>query len=385
MKRASLRVWFFSAALAFSCGFVSFVARAESPAEQEARANALFKEALAAFAAGDYATACPKYEEVVKIKPGLGARIGLGDCYRKMGRLSRAWEVYRAIVDDAPEIAKQAKTWADGSKAQKRGEEAKKRLEEIEPHLGWIKLSVAEGAAKQPSFVVHLDGAVVTSDRFGARLPADRGEHLIDASATGKKAFDKSVAVAEGAELTVTVAPLDDEAPPLDKPKTGGDEPLGSKLPVGPRDGGDSSKGGGDAGVGPRPEGSPDRTLPTTPSDKFFSTQRILGLGLGLAGVGAGVAGAVFGFQAIDKRDASEVGGHCVGNVCDEVGLPLRQESFDAGRRSTGFLIGGGIAFAAGVALFVTAPRAPRGAKASLPLETTISIGPSAIVLRGRF
>jgi len=342
----------------------------------------LFQEAREAFIAGDYATACPKYEEVVKLRPGLGARIGLGDCYRKMGRLARAWEVYRAIANDAPELAKKAKTWADGSTARKRGQEAETRLKELEPHLGWITIAVPAPVASVPSLVVHLDGAAVEGARLGARLPAEKGDHVVDASAPGKKAWEKTVGIAEGAELTVTVPALEEEKPPppVDtrpkenpNPSTNGANGTnagnGASGPTGPR------AGEGDGTTGPRV--GPDVTTPIVPKDGFFSTQRAVGLGIGIAGLAAGGVGAYFGLEAMRLRDESEKDGHCEGNVCDPKGLPIRQESYKNGNLSTGFFIGGGIAFATGFALFLTAPK--RKATAS-----AIIVTPSSILWTGR-
>jgi hypothetical protein len=372
-ERARLFAWAARSLAVTSLVLVAPFASAQSGDADQARANELFQDARTAFLAGDYAKACPKYEEVVRLRPGLGARVGLGDCYRKMGRLARAWEVYRGIANDAPDLAARAKSWADGSTARKRGKEAETRLAEIEPHLGWITIAIAEPVAALPNLAVHLDGVAVDKARLGVRLPAERGEHVIDASAPGKRAWEKSVAIAEGAELTVAVQALDDEgtpAGPVDKPKEGG----GANPPLG---GGTKPPPDGGTSLGkPLP---PDKTEPIVPKDEFFSTQRKIGLGLGIVGVGAVGVGAYFGLRAWDKRDASEVDGHCEGNLCDEVGLPLRRESYQAGKVSTGLFIGGGVVFATGLALFLTAPKRARSS------GTALIVGPSAILWTGRF
>lgn len=341
----------------------------------EQKVNALFVEARDAFVAGDYATACPKFEEVVRMKPGLGARIGLGDCYRAQVRLAKAWEVYKAVVDDVPDLVKRAKGFAEQSKVKKRGEEAQSRIKEIEPKLGWVVLVVPEAVLSLKDLVIHLDGMTVAPAKVGVRLPVDRGEHVVDVAAAGKKPWDKTVALVEGAELSVAIQPLEEDVPPVkpvDPPVKTGPDPNSQTNPVTnpmPPIGGDK----------PPPAGS----LPPRDAKQeefgFFSTQRILGLSLGVVGAGGMIAGAVFGGQAISKRDASEAGGHCIGNRCDAIGLPLRQGSYDAGQASTGFFIGGGIALAAGVALFLTAP------KRMSPVQTTFVVGPSSIHCIGRF
>jgi hypothetical protein len=345
-------------------------------AVDEQRVNALFAEARAAFVAGDFAEACPKFEEVVRLKPGLGARIGLGDCYRAQSRLAKAWEVYKGVLDDVPALVKKAKGFTEQSKVQKRGDEARARIKEIEPKLGWIVLVVPEAVLALNDLVIHLDGVVVDRAKLGVRLPVDRGEHVVDVSAAGKKTWDKTVALADGAELPVAIQPLEDDVPPV---KTGPTEPPnntgntgntsntppGPILPLGPD-------------KPPQGAGGPPADVKTD-GNAFFSTQRIVGLSLGGVGVGAILGGAILGGRAIEKRDESEAGGHCVGNRCDEIGLPLRQASYDAGIASTGLFIGGGIVLAAGVAVFLAAP------KRSLPVQATFVVGPSSLHCLGRF
>lgn len=337
-------------------------------AVDEQKVNTLFNEARDAFVAGDYATACPKYEEVVRIKPGLGARIGLGDCYRAQGRLSKAWEVYKGVIEDVPELVKKAKGFTEQSKVQKRGDEAKTRIKEIEPKLGWMVLVVPESVLAMKDAVVHVDGIVVDRAKFGVRMPVDRGEHVVHVYAPGKKAWDKTVALVEGAELSVTVQALEDEPPPV-KP--------------GPVE--TQTTGNTGTQTNPPPLIAPDKPPPDQvrppPDTKngFFSTQRIIGLSLGAVGAGALIAGAVFGNRAIEKRDASEEGGHCVANRCDQIGLPLRQESLDAANLSTGFFVGGGVALAAGAAIFLIAPKQNGSPRATLVL------GPSSLHCIGRF
>jgi hypothetical protein len=339
-------------------------------AVDERKINAVFAEARDAFVAGDYATACPKFEEVVRLKPGLGARLGLGDCYRAQVRLAKAWEVYKGVVDDVPELVKKAKGFTEQSKVQKRGDEARARIKEIEPRLGWVVVVVPEAVLVLQDVVVQLDGITLDKARFGVRVPVDKGDHVVDVSAPGKKSWGKSVALGEGSEFSVAVEPLEDDVPivkaaPVEPPvKTGPDAipQAGPITPIGVKD--------------PPPDsGRP----PMDTKNEFFSTQRIVGLSLGVVGVGAFVAGAVFGARAIEKRDESEAGGHCAASRCDEIGLPLRQASYDAGNASTGLFIGGGVAFAAGAAFFLTAP------KRTLPVQATFVVGPSSIHCIGRF
>jgi hypothetical protein len=360
-----------TAIVLLSVGLCAVPARADDAVDEQ-KINALFAEARDAFVAGDYGTACPKFEEVVRQKPGLGARIGLGDCYRAQQRRAKAWEVYKGVVNDVPDLVKRAKGFTEQSKVRKRGEEAQARIKEMEPYLGWVLLMVPESVLGLQDLVIHLDGAVLDRTKLGIRLPVDRGEHIVDVSAAGKKTWGKTVALVEGADLSVTIEPLEDDVPPV-KPvpiepphvKTGTEtKPSAGKLPS---IGGDSTL--------------PPKVGPLRPDtkDEYLSQQRVFGITLGAVGIGAALAGAAFGIRAVQKRSESEAGGHCVANRCDDIGLPLRQASYNAGNASTGLLIGGGVALAAGAALFLTAP------KHALPVQATIVLGPSSIQCIGRF
>ena len=352
---------------------VGVSARAQTGDDNEARAKVVFQEARTAYLAGDYAVACPKYEEVVRLRPGLGARLGLGDCYRKQGKLARAWETYRGIADDAPGLVEKASTWADKTTAKKRGEEARSRLAEVEPELGWLTIVVAEPVAALPGLVLQLDGVTLGRGRYGVKLPADRGEHVIDASAPGKKSWEKSVAMGAGAELTVGVQSLEDEAPakPPEGPNTKPPEGPNTKPP----DGANTKPPDGVTPILPPEEKTPKEA----PQYDFFSTRRVIGLGLSVAGIGALGVGSYFGLDAIDKRDQSTATGLCVGSVCEGEGYRLRQASYDAGNVSTGLFVAGGVLLVSGVTLFLTAPKKQQQTSVSLV------VGRSSVLLTGRF
>jgi hypothetical protein len=97
-----------------------------------------------------------------------------------------------------------------------------------------------------------------------------------------------------------------------------------------------------------------------TPAHNAPSTQRWIGLGVGGLGViGLGVGG-VLGLVAMSKRDQSNSGAipHCDANdICSSDGLALRKEAESAATGSTIAFVAGGIALAAGVVLYITAPR----------------------------
>src|SRR6185295_14702479 len=72
------------------------VARAQ--ARDPAAAEALFSAGREAFEKGDYATACPKFEESHRLDPGAGALINLAACREKLGKLASAWESWQQAL-----------------------------------------------------------------------------------------------------------------------------------------------------------------------------------------------------------------------------------------------------------------------------------------------
>src|SRR4051794_13843510 len=58
-------------------------------------AQAVFDSAQGLMAAREYAAACPKLEEVVRLVPaGVGAKLQLAKCYDEAGRVASAWAAY---------------------------------------------------------------------------------------------------------------------------------------------------------------------------------------------------------------------------------------------------------------------------------------------------
>src|SRR6185369_8069767 len=92
-----------------------------------------------------------------------------------------------------------------------------------------------------------------------------------------------------------------------------------------------------------------------------WGAQRIAGIAVGGAGIAGVIVGAVFGAQAIAKKNASNEGGQCdAKDLCDATGSGLRQDGLRAATISTIAMIAGGVAVAGGVVLVVTAPSKPR-------------------------
>jgi hypothetical protein len=309
----------------------SAVAQPADP-QKLAVAQALFERAQAAMDKKDYASACPKLEEVTRILPnGVGGQLTLAQCYEGAGRLASAWTTYV--------IAQAAAARANRPEQEK---QARVRAEAVKPRLAELAVTVAEALRSLPGLAVERDGAPVGAAQWGVPLPVDKGKHVVVATAPGKQRWEKTVEVpADGTTVSVEVAGVADVEP-----------------------------------VAVVAEPPPPPVPPPAPA---WSGLRIGGVVLGGAGlVGIGV-GSAFGAVAIARKNQSSsqcgAGDQSTDpNKCTSAGTSLRSEGLRAASISTGAFVAGGIALAGGITLFVVAPQR---------VEVRVGVGLGAIEVAG--
>lgn len=181
------------------------VAFAQSPAEL-AKARTLFKEGVSLEAAGDWASALSKFQEVGKVKTTPAVRYHIGRCKEHLGRLNEALGEYRIAEYEAQE-----------AKAKELGEitKAKTELEARVPKLTIIRGKGAESAK------VELDGVALGEAQVGKEVSTDPGPHRVVAKVGGSQ-FEMTVTLAEGESKELELVPPDDFNPkpaPPDEPK----------------------------------------------------------------------------------------------------------------------------------------------------------------------
>ena len=261
-------------------------ARGATP-EEVAAAEATFSDGKKAAAAGDYGRACPKFAESLRLDPGTGTALNLGDCLEHLGRLASSWGMFR-------EAAALARAAGDSG----RQGEAERRAGLLEPLLPKIVI-VLSPATRLPSIAIKRDGNAVGEGQWGSPVPIDAGEHLIEASAPGKKPWRATLTVEPKPGVTTIEVPALEDAPP----------------------------GSPEAGPAPR---------------AFWVPQRLAGLGVGLAGVAALAAGGAVGGAALAKYGATK--GECLQvaqRACTAPGVAARSTALKLADASTGLLIGG--------------------------------------------
>jgi hypothetical protein len=285
-------------------------ARADD-AGHKAAAQVLFEQGRSLVLEKKFAEACPKFAESLRLDPGIGTMLWLADCYENNGQTASAWAQFK-------EAAATAALQHDP-----REKVARRRVEALEPRLAKLTLvPPAEGIV--PGLEVRRDGIVVGNAEFGIPVPADPGIHTVAASAPGRKPWSSQVRVPPEVGLTSVTVPV------LDKAELGDslhDQAQASAQPEGP--------------ASDRPSGQ---------------TQRTLGIVTASAGVVVLGVGTYFGLHA--KQTYDNASPDCPNNACDGAGRLARSDANSQATVATVLFPVGLAAVAAGVVLYVVAPRA---------------------------
>ncbi len=306
--------------IAFVTALASLATSPLAHADDSAAAQSLFDQAKKEMAAKDYASACPKLEESLRLQEGIGTLLNLASCYEHAGKLASAWSKYL-------EVATRARAAGQAARARI----GKERADALAPKLSNLVVDVP-GATHPDGLEVRRDGTVVGPAEWGVAIPADAGTHTIEASAPGHKPWSQTVVVADGA--TTAHVSVGDLAP----------------LPVSHVEA---------TPVASAPEPSPAPPPPDVASEPEHSTKTlkiaaVVAGGLGVVGVGLGTA---FGIISLgDHNDAAKVcppPGPCM--TADQA--DLWRKAHDAGNVSTIAFIAGGVGLAAGSVMWVVATR----------------------------
>jgi hypothetical protein len=312
-----------------------------------AAAQALFDEAQALMNAKRFAEACPKLAESLRLDPGIGTQFHLASCHEHEGKLASAWAAFLEVASLAAATGQDARAKA-----------AKRRAALLEPRLPKLKI-VVPPVARASGLEVTRDGVMVGQAQWDLALPVDPGDHQVEVTAPGRRAFAGAVTVAEGATATLQVPQLEaaTEAPAA-KPLSGTPvpEPEAAPAPV-------------------QAQPSP---VSEAPAADASSGPPALAIVLGVGGVVFVGAGAALGLVAGGKNDDSKK--HCDPddpNLCGDRGVELRDDAYLFGNLATvGFLVGGA-AIATAAVLWITSDdteSAGKGATVSLA-ATPSSVG----------
>jgi len=313
-------------------------------AGDKAAGEAAFLQAKDLMKAGKVAEACSAFEKSQAADPQLGTEYNLATCYEKLGRLASAWTEFRELAQRDSNAGRKA--------------DSQKHADAIQPRLIKLLISVRAPVA---GLVVSRNGADVSAS-VGIESPVDPGEYELSAQAPGYKPWSvKVTAQQEGGTVQVTVPELERLPQDLTKPV---DRKLESIPPAGGL--------GGSVVAAPAPK----------------SNRKLIGLSVGGAGLAATGVGLFFGSRAMSKwNDAKKLcpNSTCANETDQTAGDKLVADARSAGTIST-VLVGVGVAaVAAGVVLYVTAPKG--GAVEHAGLQVSPMVGPDgfAVAASGHF
>jgi serine/threonine-protein kinase len=235
-------------------------------------ADDLFREGVQLFARGEFAAACDRFDRSYKLEPAPGTLYNLAGCHEKEGKLWQARLDYVDLVDRATKAGKLDKAHL-----------AQQRLAEVEARLPKVALTFP---ADSTVTMIVLDGVPVPPGVWHDSVPVDRGPHVLEFVAPGKRGVKATFTATQVATVRVDVPHLEPDAavaPPV--------APLPpSATPPQP------------APPGPPPA----QTVAPPGASSGPSASRIAGLVVGGAGlVGLGI-GTYFGLHASSlKSDAN--------------------------------------------------------------------------------
>ncbi len=335
--------------IALSIALAALTRPALAGPEEEAAAEALFREGLRLMQEQRFPEACPKLAESQRLDPAVGTLLYLGECYEKNGQVASAWATFQTAA----------------AAARKEGQDDRRRIaleraSQLEPQVPKLVVDV-DPAARVVGLVVTRDANELAEAAWRVPIPVDPGSHVVSVSAPGKRSWTRTVTLEAGqGVVTVQVPALADEvtAPPAPPPRA-------TPAPAGKEVGADTPP------PPARAERGPARRAPA------YVTGAV-----GLVVLGGGVG---FGIASNAKeRDSEEFCNPQDPSECDRTGMNLLDEARTyATAANVGYAVGGA-ALVTGVVLFVTAPRsrpAPAGWRV-VPIATPEAAG---VVLRRGF
>jgi hypothetical protein len=303
--------------------------RAQISPGDKAAAEALFDQGLQLMRSGQYGEACAKLEQSQGIDHGIGTMLYLAECYEKSGRTASAWALFRQAASEAAAAGQS-----------ERADAGRRRAARIEPTLSKLTISVADPSP--PGLEVVRNGEKIANPLWGVAVPVDPGQHQIEARAPGYATWSGSLRVEpNGAAASVLIPAL---------VKTEISPAVATQTPISPLP---------EAVPVPAPAAAANASAAQqAPSAATrVSTQRVLGVVAGGVGVVALTIGAVFGAKAIAKND--DAGNYCAGGgarCTDPRGVTLTEDAKSAARLANVFVIGGAVAAAAGLVIYLSAP-----------------------------
>jgi len=187
-----------SAALLLSALTVAAPVFAQS--QQEAAAQIRFGKGRDLFMEKKYAEALVEFRAASELFASPNTRFYIGRCERELGHPGRAYIELQRAASDAADRARTDPKYATTR------DNARQEAQALEGKFGRL---VVKGK-DLPGLAVTVGGAPFATAAFGVATPTDPGNVEVSATAKGKVAFKKTVAVKAGDTVEVTIDLKDD-------------------------------------------------------------------------------------------------------------------------------------------------------------------------------
>lgn len=174
-----------------------------APGEQK-EADKHFKAGVALFKESKYAEALAEFERAYEIAPHPLVLYNIATCHRELSHYGEAVKFYRRFIKEGP----QAKVAKDKIKT------AQTELDGVLARIARVTVSVSSGAGTE----LLVDGISLGTAPFEEPIILPPGEHRLTARAVGHKDAERTVRVASGDEVEVTLTLADAPAEPAAKP-----------------------------------------------------------------------------------------------------------------------------------------------------------------------
>ncbi|MDI1430155.1 tetratricopeptide repeat protein [Polyangium sorediatum] len=174
-------------------------------------ATELFQRGKQYMSKNEFRSACPFFEESVKLDPVILSKFALTKCYYETERYARAFELLEDIQKTAKDPAEVKRARAIAAT--------------IAPNLVKLTIVRASPTMRQAGLGIHLDGVRLDEASWQGSAPAtkmlDIGEHVVLATAPGKVPWRQSFLMSSPDKpITIHVPRLADELPPQPAPVT---------------------------------------------------------------------------------------------------------------------------------------------------------------------
>jgi len=334
----------------------------EDSATETAAARTLAVDGLKLAQSGKCDEAIPKLERSEKLHHSAIVLSRLGECQVSQGKLVEGTEMLRKVLRE-PLPANPSPAL---SKAYERAQIV---LDAAKPKIAGLTISVSVPAGAELKLTV--DGGAVPNTLVDSELPADPGEHVIEASAAGYLKATTRVTLGSSDKKTVSLKlEVDPNAPAPALAGPGPETSPGAALQAAP------------ASAAAAPVAPPE-----APAKQPNRAPAYVSWGVGLVGVGVGTA---FGVMAMkDKKDLNP---QCPNNSCPSSSEGAVDSAKQKGTISTVAFAVGGAGLVLGTVLYFTIGSDSSEAHASAPARRFAGlqrgramIGPGSVQLAADF